>query len=172
MILTRVKITVLLLVTFVLGLATACNQSFPGNISGKITQDGTSASIDVNFTSLSFPSTTASNTLLIKLSNASGHEIQFTLAAKNTSGANLAAQFPTGSYIIDGSTNQFSGTLPFVSTQTTDVTSTNGIFNLTSFQVGTDASGNPAVAIIAATFELNLEGGGILDGSLEKDFTQ
>jgi hypothetical protein len=150
----------------------SCTQNQIGNISGQIIKDGTSASIDVNFTSISFPSTAATGTLVILLTNNSSHSIQFTLTAVNATGATLTSQFPTGAYNIDGSTNQFVGTLPFQGTSTTDVTGLSGTFNLTSFQIGQDSGGNTAVALIGATYTINIEGGGILSGSLEKDFTK
>jgi hypothetical protein len=150
---------------------TGCAANAIGNMTGTVIQGETSGSININFDAVTFPSENlGSGQFNIELTNISGDGINIILAAKNPSGATLTTQFPLGSYVIDGNANQFLGSVAFAGLQVASIMGSSGGFNLLDFQIGVDASGNPAVGLIAGEFSVTLAGGGTVSGDFQKSF--
>ena len=162
------RLTVLTLCALVFA---SCANNAIGSMSGTIIQGETSGSVNINFDAITFPSENlGSGQFNIELTNISGDGINIILTAKNPNGATLETQFPLGSYIIDGASNQFLGSVAFAGIDVANIVGSAGGFNLTDFKLGVDGSGNPAVGLIAGNFSVTLSGGGSVSGSFEKSF--
>lgn len=149
-----------------------CDTGGVGHLSGQVISSGQTTSVDVNFSSINFPNPASDDSFVIKLANVSNHSVTFTINAKDPAGTTLNTKFPTGKYNLGGSSgNQFVAVLP-LGAGTTQANAVSGFLNLKSFQIGQDASGNAAVAVISADFEATLEEDGFVKGDFEKDFTK
>ncbi len=143
-----------------------------GSLEGLVIADGQSANVNVKFSAINFPTSSGQDVLNIRLSNVSDDEVTLSLSPKNPDGVTLTARFSIGQYVIDGTNNQFSGSILFVGSSKADIVGTGGFFNLTSLQLSQAAAGSAAISVVAGNFSVDLQGGGSVTGDFEEAFSQ
>lgn len=138
-----------------------CNPYIIARLTGTIGSGMSAFYVNIAF-DLCTPSSTGSGDsfrLIIKLDNAAGEYIEFTLAPTNPSGSSLIQMYALTNYNIDGNNNQFAGAV-MLGSALQPINASGGQFKLDVLST----SGSTVTAIQGA-YQINPEGGGITDGT-------